>query len=172
MSLPLLIITDGTTTVDLLSRTGYHLSDWRPMIAPFKNDGIRRSSVISEGSRLVGYQYDNVIETFTLDMDERSQDGAARQLQVLARLLMQAVNYWTKSDVNDPVWIEARSGDEQYTRYATVMNYKMESIGNPYGAEFIGRGVNKIGMSELVLTIERSHWMSNPPCIGSPLAIS
>lgn len=166
MSLPLLIITDGTTTVDLLSRTGYHLSDWRPAIAAFKNDGIRRSSVISEGSRLVGYQYDNVVETFTLDLDERLQDGAARQLITLNRLLVKGVDYWARSGVNEPVWIAARSGDEQYTRYATVMNYKMDSIGNPYGAEFIGIGIDKVGMIELVLTIERGHWMENPPKVG------
>jgi hypothetical protein len=171
MSLPLLILTDGTTTVDLLSRTGYHLSDWRPMIAPFKNDGLRRSSVISEGSRLVGYQYDNVIETFTLELDERSQDGAARQLILLNRLLVKGVDYWARGGVNEPVWIAARSGDEQYTRYATVMNYKMESIGNPYGAEFLGSGGDKLGMAELVLTVERGHWMENPPKVGASTII-
>lgn len=171
MSLPLLIITDGVTTVDLLSRTGYHLTDWRPAITPFKNDGIRRSSVISEGSRLVGYQYDNVIETFTLDLDERSQDGAARQLILLNRLLVKGVDYWARGGVNEPVWIAARSGDEQYTRYATVMNYKMESIGNPYGAEFIGIGTDKVGMAELVMTIERGHWMENPPKVGTATII-
>ena len=70
-----LVITDGTTTVNLLNRiSGYVLSAWRPVVAGYKRGGVHQQSPITDGRRLVSKYFDNAIETFILKALDASQD--------------------------------------------------------------------------------------------------
>ena len=67
MTLAILKITDGATTIDLLNKdSGFLLSEWTPAIADFKDGGIFQNSPLATGRRLVAYRYVNTIETMQL----------------------------------------------------------------------------------------------------------
>jgi hypothetical protein len=62
-----LVITDGTTTIDLIDRSfGFHLDSWEPAIAQYKQGGTFSDSPLADGRRLVDRHFDNAFETFEL----------------------------------------------------------------------------------------------------------
>ena len=66
-------ITDGTNHVDLLGGP-YHLANWRPAVAQYKNSGTFIDSPLSEGRRIVYKQFANTVERF--DFKQRAADVA------------------------------------------------------------------------------------------------
>lgn len=165
MASPILEITDGTKSINLLSgRHGFGLMEWTPAISQTKDGGTFRSGVSAEGRRLVAYQFDNVIERYDLRLHEESQDLAAYHLQELRRLLEKARQYWTTEYQQDPVYIKARGSLETNTRYALIHDYSTPNDDNPYASPFFN--CPDVLADDLTLLIERGAWLKNAPGVG------
>jgi len=162
----ILRITDGTTTVNLLSgkqRSGFHLANWRPGVAQFKDDGVWQDPILADNRRLADYRWQNVVETFEVHLSGHYQDGLARELQTLQRLLVQAANYWKGDWQCAPVWIEARASCETNTRYALVHAGTIPEIDNPHAQSFFRR---YSFMRDMTVIVERGHWLETAPGTG------
>lgn len=165
--LSILEITDGTDIVDLvtpLAQPGAHLNEWNPGISQFKGGGVRQSSSLASLSRLVEAQFENGQETFNLKINGQGEDETIRHIQDLLRLLQQAIYYWV-SEEGSPVYLKAKSPCETNTRYADIRGYSIPNVDNPYAAPFFVAGQLAL-MDEIELTIERGHWLANPPGTG------
>lgn len=170
MANPLFIITDGTTTVDLLSKSkGYHINDWTPQIPDIKDGGVFQSSPFVDGRRLTHRRFLNAIETLDLKLNSGGQDSAIQMLQDLRRLLEKATTYWSVDWQGEPVWIEARGSLETNTRYAVIVDYRALSDDNPYAQPFFD--CNSV-VDEFSLVLERCHWQDKPPGQGTCVQVS
>lgn len=166
MSLAVLKITDGTTEVDLLSEgivNGFALLEWEPVIQDWKDGGVYQDSSLADGRQPVDAKLANALETLTLELAEGSQDNAARAWQDLRRLLYQAVRYWIDDYRTAPVWIEARSGCETYSRYALIYNWRTPADANPYAPPFTNPA--PIAATRQLI-LERGPWLETPPGVG------
>lgn len=162
MANPILEITDGTTTIDLIRGVkGFSLVDWTPVIADLKDDGVYVESSISDGRRLVSQQLSNTIETFRLRIQAEDQDTVVQHTQELRRLLNKARDYWTTTWQDEPVWLVVRGSEETNTRYAIIHNWKTPQDDNPFSQPFF-TCPNPI-IDDFTLLIERGHWCNNPP---------
>lgn len=166
MSLAVLKITDGTTEVDLLSEgivNGFALLEWEPVIQDWKDGGVYQDSSLADGRQPVDAKLANALETLTLELAEGSQDNAARAWQDLRRLLYQAVRYWIDDYRTAPVWIEARSGCETYSRYALIYNWRTPADANPYAPPFTNPA--PIAATRQLI-LERGPWLESEPGAG------
>lgn len=155
----ILRVTDGTSTIDLI-RGVWRLFRWQPSIVQPKGGGTWRSSPLSEGRRLVNRQFGNAIETFELKAKRSGADNLISELQDLQRLLEKAVEYWTTSWQNEPVWIEARARCETNTRYALLYNWQIPELRNWYAQPF---AMTPRILDDVTLILERGHWTENNP---------
>lgn len=163
MSDPILKITDGTTSIDLIARShGFHLSSWRPRVPDIKNGGIFRDSPLVDGRSIVYRKNDNWVDTFELKMTAISQDDAYDRLNDLRVLLDRAVDYWTTQYGNIPVWLEARGSEESNTRYAVIVDYRLEEEDNPYAQPFFTPNCEP-AMNNLTLVVEHIAWQNVAP---------
>lgn len=167
----ILKISDGTTTIDFLDETGFWCSSWRPSIVQYKDGGVWSDSKLSPGRRLVYRVFTNAVETFNLAVVGTSQDAVAVKIQNLLRLLERAADYWTSGSQNAPVYIIAKSDDETNTRYAIVYKGELSGLADPNWGVF-DHGIHHIvnypsGMSELLLSVERGHWLDAVPGTGT-----
>ena len=166
-----LVITDGTTTVDLLGTDGYILNSWRPAISGYKGGGTYQSSSLSDGRRLVHSVFENVVERFDLKAHNASQNILIHTTQELRRLLEKASDYWTTGWQDEPVWIEARASKETNTRYAIIQAGKIPEDDNPFSQPFLQPGCDAV-MDGLTLLVERGHWLANEPGVGECVEVS
>lgn len=171
MSLPILKITDGANTVDLLSvSSGLLLDDWTPAIAQLKGGGTYQQSTLSDGKQLVMANYDNAIETFNLKVHAGNQNAVIEHTQRVFRLLEAARSYWFTPYLTTPVWLIARAPDETNTRYAIIHNYQQSGLDNPYALPFFA--CTDAALDNITLVIERGHWANVEPGTGECVAIS
>jgi len=156
-------ITDGTTTVDLISpATGFHLIEWRQNIIGLKNDGVVQDSSLGEGSQLVFGQFGNGLETLTLKANDISQNTLIRDTQNLLRLLEKARNYWMGNGYNETVYLKVKSSQETNTRYAVLINYHLTELPNPFNQPFLNPGCNAV-YDDFDVVLERQHWTALAP---------
>jgi hypothetical protein len=161
-----LIITDGTTTIDLL-RGNLRYSEWLPQISEPKGGGVWKDSPLTEGRQIAFRRFGNVIETLKLQPNGASQEDIILATQDLRRLLEQALDYWVdRSGAVEPVWIEARANCETNSRYAYIYDYRTPQDGDPYGPWF-NTAALPVSFGEWQLMLERGHWLSSVP--GTPL---
>lgn len=173
MTEAILKITDGITTINLLSSTnGFHLKEWLPMIPAPKDGGVFAGSSLMDGRRLVQRVNENVIETMNMSLSADTQDQAIRYMQDIRRLLIKAHQYWTTEWQSEPVWIIARSPCETNIRYATIIDWRLQSDGNPYTAPFFGDIGQLAVMENLELVLERDHWTDYPAGSSTCIEIS
>lgn len=164
MANPVLAITDGTTRVNLLvdGTTGIGVCDWTPARPTFKDDGVWANSSISDGRQLQMRKWTNIIDVFTINISDCSQDRIIAFSRSLTALLEKAVQYWTTEWQNEPVWIERRGAGETNISYSLINSYKWASDDNPFEPPFYGVGA-QLAMAEIELAIEHGAWLSNPP---------
>lgn len=158
---PILRITDGSNTVDLLDINGWLLKDWEPAVPEPKGGGIFRSSPLVDGRRLAYRKLDNIIDTFNLVGSGNSQNIMIASISRLQELLEKAINYWTASWADEPVWIEARASNESHIRYSTIVDYRLTGFGGPYKQPFFSSGCNSA--TEAILIIEHMIWQETKP---------
>lgn len=167
---PVLRITDGTTTIDLLSiGFGFHLREWTPAIAEPKDGGVFSSNPLVDGRQLTQRVLDNTVEPFTLALNAADADDAIWYMQELRRLLTKAHQYWTTEWANAPVWIEAKAAKETNLRYAVIVDWRLQKDGNPFSQPFFTHG--PVVMDNLDLAIERDHWTNYSPGLSDCLNI-
>jgi hypothetical protein len=165
-------ISDGTTEIDLISpEFGFHLNDWIPVAPGYKGGGTFRSSPLASGRRLVDKQFDNIVETLDLKVNDVSQDAIIRDFQNLRRLLEKAADYWTTDWQNDPVWIEARATCETNTRYAIIYIARVPEDDNPFAQPFL-QPKSITAMDNITLLIEHGTWTENIPGTQTAIEIS
>jgi hypothetical protein len=158
-------ITDGTNSVSFLAQSvGVILNDWKPNTGSAKGGAIWSSSQFSDGRQMVMRNWDNITETFDVNITGADMDGSISKFRKLLSLLVLAGAYWMSDyqtgsgDFTKPVWIEARADCESETRYAYVYDGTIPSLSNPY--EFPFRG----GATEtLPIIIEHGVWRDTPP---------
>lgn len=167
VSEPLLRLSNGDTTVDLLGPgSGWKLDDpyWNPQIAQYKGGGVRVNSGVAEGQRLVHKEYDNVIETIPLIASSVSMNATTRTIREVLQLIRQAADYWTESYELDDVWMEWRSAAPGCgIGYARIVQAHIPELKNPYGQPFYSC-LNDAMMEGLNLIVEREPlWRGVPP---------
>lgn len=158
---PILRISDGTTTVDLLNLHGWLLQDWSPAVAEPKGGGVFRNSPLVNGRKLAYRKVDNITDTFNLVGSKGSQNSMIQSIQELQRLLEKATSYWTSDWQNQPVWIEARAASETEIRYSTIVDYRLTGFGGPFKQPFFGSDCNSA--TEAILVIEHFIWQETIP---------
>lgn len=160
---PILRITDGTDTVDLIDPTsGFHLDSWRPRSPGYKGGGVFQSSPILEGSRLVHAVLDDAEETMRIKARAGSPDTVIADFVKLRRLLRRATEYWVEEWSGDFVYLEARGAGETNTRYAIISLGAVPDDENPYAQPFL-QGDGGAVMDDIVLNFRRGQWLSHAP---------
>lgn len=170
-------ISDGTTTINLINPAGINLIEWIPKVANPTTVG--RESAIADFSAPVSRSYQNIAETFRLYVVGTSQNNVISQLNALTTLLEQAARYHTSNGVMaNVVYLTAKSDSETNTRYAAIYNYRIEEIPQVHQDSPFKIGGTSDGTSyasvlqEIVLVIERSHWLENAPWTGTAIMVS
>lgn len=111
-------LTDGTTTVSLISLTGIMAA--RGGLGPTRV----RPQLTFDGDRLRDYRILPVAETYRLNLIGASHDDAAAQLQDFLKLLRRAREYnapETSSWQRTPVYLKSQTTSESSPRYARVL---------------------------------------------------
>jgi hypothetical protein len=163
----MLVITDGTTSISLLGEPGpFHLTRWKPRIAQPKGGGTWQQSSLSDGRRLVDKRYNNVIESFTLEVKGLDADVLARDVQELRRLLEKGSQYFSTDWQTAPVYLSARADSETNTRHAVIHSWSTPEDEDPYGLTFEKADDGTL-MASWTLLVERSHWTENVPGTGT-----
>ncbi len=158
----ILEITDGTTTVNLLSRDfGFCLNNWNPAIAQPKRGGTFQSSSLSEGRKLVNIEFENIEDTFNFDIKGSGQPETITYITNLIQLLEQAREYWT--GFADKVYIKAKADCEDNPRYALIVNYSWPEIKFPYGETFFSKVSTIASMINVDLGLEHKIWSTSIP---------
>lgn len=158
MTNPILKITDGTTTVNLLDLKGWLLQEWKPSVPD--SNRIFRSSPMTNGRKLAYRTMSNVIDTFNLIGQGQNQDMMIASIQKLQTLLEKALSYWTSNWQSEPVWIEAKGAHETDTRYAVISDYRLTGFGNPFQQPFFDCNNS---VTEAILVIEHRFWQETVP---------
>jgi len=162
---PILEITDGTTTIDLLSRDGLRLENWEPRAQAYKY--MRNESSLAHGSAVVLEKEDNVLEDFALFARGADEDILYANIGDLLRLLRQAVEYWTSSWASAPVYLKARGPRETNTRYAMLYSYNFPGMPAPNAQTIFSALCTPF--AKVALQLERGPWQH--VAIGSDEAI-
>lgn len=165
-------ISDGTNEASLIDiGPGIHLNDWTPAIAQYKGGGVFRSNPQSSGRRLIQKQFDNVIETFDLKVNNLKRNILIFQMQELLRLLEKATDYWASDWQDTVVYLVAQAECEDNARYAEIVSYSIPQLDNPYDQPFLSTDGNAV-FDGITLVIERKHWKANIPGNGTAVSIS
>jgi len=166
----ILNITDGTTTVNLLSAKvdyqlraeGYSQSDPEP-------NQIRRRSQFGEGESVILSNPNNVIETFTIAVYGASHDAIATNLQKLATLQRQAKEFETTRWQTAVVYMTAKTENETNTRYARVIQIRVTGLSPLFSSIFNSQNA----LSQATILVERvPYWEGVIPRSALPTALT
>lgn len=167
---PILKITDGTTTVNLLdSLSGFLIKNWRQSLPQPKGGGVWQSSNFESGRSLIMRVNENIIDTMTISVRSKNSDSVIRYLRELYQLLEKATEYWTSTWNHSPVWIVARAPNETNTRYATINDYRIPSDASAMEQPFF---TPAHAIPDFQLTLEHGYWTNIEPGSGACVEIS
>jgi hypothetical protein len=164
---PVLQISDGTTTVDLLHT--FRLNSWLPALPEPKGGGIWQDNPLAHSRRMVFRKYGNIIDTFDLKLPGIGQDDIIHQLQDLRELLENAVYFWTTEWSVNPVYIAARGSEETNIRYAIIHDWRTPQDNNPFAQPFFSK---RPLVNDFILAVEHGLWMDVPPGLSTVLELS
>lgn len=133
----ILTISNGTTTIDLLSAAGFKLSEWAPSYMTQKDGGIWADSPMAHGSALALSKEADLEDTYTLVARHTTQNSFLEGVGDLVRLLESALDYWRTSWQSAPVYISAQEPNETNVRYAVVKGYRLNGFAGPFGREMV-----------------------------------
>ena len=162
-------ISDGTTTVDLLSATGpYYLGVYETGINQWKSGGIYTDSALSEGSIPIFRQFDTFEEKLTLHIAGDTQDDVIDNLRTLIMLLESGVEYFI-SGLGNQAYMTLKGDTETNARYGVIVGYKIETLPGPFAGTFVtgAKTDNNITIdalySEVELVLRRGIWLEAVP---------
>lgn len=173
MASPIFRITDGKTSVNLITKygSGINTMEYTPGRMLFKDDGIWADSSLSDGRQLQMRKLTNAVDILTLGISGGNQDEIIDSARKLTMLLEKAVSYFITEWQNEPVWIERRGSNEKNTAYTLIYSYRWNNDVNPFAPPFftLSKPSAQVGFE---LSIEHGAWMSNPPGESDCLRIS
>lgn len=163
-------ISDGTTTIDLLSPTGnYHLAKWESGISQWKNGGIFSENPLIDGRTPIDRAFDSVQEKITIHITGSSQDNVISSLRSLVRLLDGGFLYFSEN-TGTPTYLIVKSDSETNTRYSVITSYSIDKLPEQFDGPFLVGGKQFAGnlsysaiYVEIELIIERDHWLNAAP---------
>ncbi|HUW12258.1 MAG TPA: LamG-like jellyroll fold domain-containing protein [Anaerolineae bacterium] len=133
-----LLLTDGTTTIDLLSlatASGLHLRSWTPASSRYKGRGVWHDSPLASGKRPAFHSWDATEEAMQFTLVGLTTDDLAHRAADFRNLLQQAWDYfengWPQAD---PVYLIRRAHGETNPAYSLVMGGETPQDGG-YTAE-------------------------------------
>ena len=120
-----LFLSDGTTTIDLLSltsRTGVHLLSWRAGASRYKDRGYWHNPAIASGRRPAMHLWDAVEERMVFGVVGWTPDDLARQAAVVRNLLQRAWDYFEANiPQSAPIYLVRRVQGETNREYSLVL---------------------------------------------------
>lgn len=160
------IITNGTTagTFDVLR----YLKEWLPRLASAKDGGYWSGSGYTQGRQLFGKEFENILDTYILNLVTGSSTDTNNLISDLTLLLDQAVSYWINdfqidnaagNPADRPVWIEARLRCQDVSRYSLIYDWSIPQLAEYFVAPYLTNGM----MPDISLIVERGLWLENPP---------
>lgn len=173
--LSLFVITDGTTTVDLMALNkngwGIGIDSYTPGRAQMKDGGYWQDSPMATGRRLAYSVKENVNDALTIKFSYRSHNEIIQEQERLDGLIEQAANYWQSEWADTPVYIKAQAQGESSPRYAIVYNITFDSYQDPYNQPFNVASPPYLA-DGIVLGIERGVWLENAPGTGTSISLT
>jgi len=163
-------ITDGTTTINLLSaKVDYQLRarGWSQSDPELKQ--VRRQSQFADGESIILSNPSNVIETFTIAIYGASHDAVATNLQKLATLQREAKEFQTTRWQTTPVYVTAKTADETNTRYALVIQIRIVNL--PSLQDIFFNSQNAIPQATVIVERE-PYWRGVIPMSALPSALT
>ena len=158
-----LYLTDGENKLDLLAA---NKSD-NPSGIALRKMNLSRPQRTPSG--LFRQTYGQVLETYDISIHGYSPDQVAAYQQNLDRWLEQAQNYFESNTEQRLIWLVARTLQETNYRYAVIYGGSIESYGDVYSQPFAGNSIHSMG--DIVLGLDRSTWLGNPPYEPSCLPV-
>ena len=122
----ILTITDGSTSVSLLSSSGYNLKHRGLRTTEASAQTIYASSIFGEGRTPVLRSPDNISERYRVKLTGSSHDNLATQLNTLNTLKRKAQNFHLTNWQTTPVYLTAKTKNETNTRYSLVYDVRIE----------------------------------------------
>lgn len=173
--LSLFVITDGTTTVDLMALNkngwGIGIDSYTPGRAQMKDGGYWQNSPVATGRRLAYSVKENVNDALTIKFSYRSHNEIIQEQERLDGLIEQAANYWQSEWADTPVYIKAQAQGESSPRYAIVYNITFDNYQDPYSQPFNTLSPPYVA-DGIVLGVERSVWLENAPGTGTSISFT
>ncbi len=167
-----LIMTDGTNSIDLLSKYqqyGWFLRNATLNFPTFKGDGSWSDPVTANGRSLSYYTLTNANDAYEVTLKSTDSDQFNKDLADLRNMLFQAANYWVNG-IDSPVWLEARGINEGVTRYAIIKAGQLEGENSHWHQPFFQPDCEPV--MEFTLAIERDNWTKYIPGSTEPLCTS
>ena len=160
-----LVITDGTKngTVDLLP----YYKEWLPSLAVSKGGGYWSSSTYTQGRQLFDKQFENIIDTFVLNLYTGKQIETIDLTNKLTTLLDKGVAYWINDFQTEMVWIEMRPKSQPNIQYAIISDWSIPNLDEVFVPPFSATGT----MEDISLIIEHGIWLENQPGVGTQLEL-
>ncbi len=173
--LSLFVITDGTTTVDLMALNkngwGIGIDSYTPGRAQMKDGGYWQDSPLATGRHLAYSVKGNVNDALTIKFSYRSHNEIIQEQERLDGLIEKAANYWQSEWADEPVYIKAQAQGESNPRYAIIYNITFPEYQDPYAQPFNTASPPYVA-DGIVLGIEHGAWTENAPGTGTAVAIS
>lgn len=171
-----LTITDGSTFVlDLLGANkgsgGIALTSYTPGRVNYKGGGIWHDSPLASGRRLVDGIRANVNDALELKIAYKSQNEIIQAQQNLDAIIEAIDDYWLTTWQAKTIYLVSRVAGETNKRYAVIYHMALDSYPDPYHEPFTGRA-RQFVMDGLIVGVERSPWMDNPPQTGEVVLIT
>lgn len=168
-------ITDGQTAIDLLAgnkgRDGIHIVRYTPGRPQPKGGGVWRDSPLAPGRRRVQSVLGNVSDAVEIRIAHCSHEQLADAQEALDLMLEKAEAYWENDWTDDPVYVRARYAGDSAPKYAILYGAQFSEYPDPYAQPYLGVSVRYV-MDGIVLGLERSPWMENPPGAQTAVATS
>ena len=150
-------ITDGTTTVSLISASGFSVRDMPQSLSGL--DMLTSRSRLADSRALNVVSRDAITETWECRLVATSHDNAASQFQVLQRLLIKAMDYHTTNWQTAPVYMTAKTKNETGTRYSLLLGGEVWPIGS-----WLEKPFDNANTWRVALTIMREpFWRDTQP---------
>lgn len=169
-----LILTDGTTKIDLLAGNktgeGFSLIRYVPGRPNFKSGGVWQDSPLASGRQLVAGVLTNTIDALTLRIAYPSHDSIITASNDFDEMIEKAIAYWTTTWQQTPVYLQALVHGENAKRYALVRYAQYDSYFDPYAQPYISAKMQ--ATEEFVVGIERDLWLEFAPGTYESVAIS
>ena len=168
----LLRITDGIDSINLTSRVGpFRVTSWFPSTQELKDGGVWQSGSFTDGAKLVAFNYSYGQESIDVAIHSQDINEIFESKQLLNRLLIKAMQYWTTSWQTQPVWIEARASLETNTRYAVIKAGRVSSGSDQINPPLISKRVARRA-DIFQIGLVRGFWQDVIPGTATDLAIS